>query len=209
MAISGSAFNEAIDRWKTLSDFGLDTDNLSAILDVRLKNLARYAGMTSVFNIARMAAQKRTAILVAFVLTWKTLALDDALGVLDAILGVIIRGARKIRQKKRLRSLKNMDKSAQTLASACSYLLKEETPDKSIRTEVFSHIPKQKLADIITLVREMAWPSDDNFHDEMVEQYKRVRHFQPHLLNTVKFSAGPTESITLNTFDYLSREFSS
>ncbi|MWN83251.1 hypothetical protein I5Z76_05109 (plasmid) [Escherichia coli] len=57
--------------------------------------LTRYAGMTSVFNIARMAQQKRTAVLVAFVLVWETLALDDALDVLDAMLAVIIRDARK------------------------------------------------------------------------------------------------------------------
>ncbi|OUK71127.1 hypothetical protein BZY52_26090 [Enterobacter hormaechei] len=40
-------------------------------------------------------------------------------------------------------------------------LLKEETPDESIRAEVFSYIPRQKLAEIITLVREIARPSDD------------------------------------------------
>ncbi|MFP1456005.1 hypothetical protein ACLB1O_32055 [Escherichia coli] len=74
------------------------------------------------------------------------------------------------------------------LASACSYLLKEEkTPDESIRAEVFSYIPRQKLAEIITLVREIARPSDDNFHEEMVEQYGRVSRFLPHLLNTVNF----------------------
>ncbi|ERO72630.1 transposase for transposon Tn3 [Klebsiella pneumoniae BIDMC 16] len=129
------------------------------------------------------------AVLVAFVLAWETLALDDALDVLDAMLAVIIRDARKIGQKKRLRSLKDLDKSALALASACSYLLKEETPDESIRAEVFSYIPRQKLAEIITLVREIARPSDDNFHDEMVEQYGRVRRFLPHLLNTVKFSS--------------------
>lgn len=138
-----------------------------------------------------------------------TLALDDALDVLDAMLAVIIRDARKIGQKKRLRSLKDLDKSALALASACSYLLKEETPDESIRTEVFSHIPRQKLADIIALVREIARPSDDNFHDEKVEQYGRVRRFLPRLLNTVKFSAAPAGSATLNACDYLSREFSS
>jgi len=120
VTISGPAFNEAIDRWKTLSDFGLHIDNLNAIPTVRLKNLARYAGMTLVFNIARMAPQKRTAILVAFVLAWDTLALDDALDVLDALLTVIIRDARKIGQKKRLRSLKDLDTSALALASACS-----------------------------------------------------------------------------------------
>ncbi len=139
----------------------------------------------------------------------ETLALDDALDVLDAMLAVIIRDARKIGQKKRLRSLKDLDKSALALASACSYLLKEETPDESIRAEVFSYIPRQKLAEIITLVREIARPSDDNFHEEMVEQYGRVRRFLPHLLNTVKFSSAPAGVTTLNACDYLSREFSS
>ncbi|WP_407260947.1 DUF4158 domain-containing protein [Klebsiella pneumoniae] len=158
VTISGPAFNEAIERWKTLNDFGLHAENLSTLPAVRLKNLARYAGMTSVFNIARMSPQKRMAVLVAFVLAWETLALDDALDVLDAMLAVIIRDARKIGQKKRLRSLKDLDKSALALASACSYLLKEETPDESIRAEVFSYIPRQKLAEIITLVREIARP---------------------------------------------------
>ncbi|HDL8516779.1 TPA: Tn3 family transposase [Yersinia enterocolitica] len=209
VTISGPAFNEAIERWKTLNDFGLHADNLSTLPAVRLKNLARYAGMTSVFNIARMSPQKRMAVLVAFVLAWETLALDDALDVLDAMLAVIIRDARKIGQKKRLRSLKDLDKSALALASACSYLLKEETPDESIRAEVFSYIPRQKLAEIITLVREIARPSDDNFHEEMVEQYGRVRRFLPHLLNTVKFSSAPAGVTTLNACDYLSREFSS
>ncbi|MBX9252311.1 Tn3 family transposase, partial [Klebsiella pneumoniae] len=102
-----------------------------------------------------------------------------------------------------------LDKSALALASACSYLLKEETPDESIRAEVFSYIPRQKLAEIITLVREIARPSDDNFHEEMVEQYGRVRRFLPHLLNTVKFSSAPAGVTTLNACDYLSREFSS
>lgn len=74
---------------------------------------------------------------------------------------------------------------------------------------MFNHIPRQKLADIIAIVREIARPSDDNFHDEMVEQYGRVRRFLPHLLNTVKFSAAPAGSTTLNACDYLSRELSS
>lgn len=114
------------------------------------------------------------------------------------MLAVIIRDARKIGQKKRLRSLKELDKSALALASTCSYLLKEETPDESIRAEVFSYIPKQKLAEIITLVREITRPSDDNFHEEM------VRRFLPHLLNTVKFLSAPVGVTTLNACDYLS-----
>jgi len=74
---------------------------------------------------------------------------------------------------------------------------------------VFSHIPRLKLADIIALVREIVRPSDDNFHNEMVGQYDRVRGFLPHLLHTVKFSAAPVESTTLTACDYQSHEFSS
>lgn len=149
------------------------------------------------------------AVLVAFVLAWETLALDDALDVLDAMLAVIVRDARKMGQKRRLRTLKDLDKSALMFASACSYLLSEGTPDESLRAEVFRHIPRQKLTEIIVLVREIARPSDDNFHDEMVEQYGRIRRFLPHLLNTVKFSAAPAGVTTLDACDYLSREFSS
>ncbi len=209
VTISGPAFNEAIERWKTLNDFGLHAENLSTLPAVRLKNLARYAGMTSVFNIAEDVTAEKDGGSGCLCPCMETLALDDALDVLDAMLAVIIRDARKIGQKKRLRSLKDLDKSALALASACSYLLKEETPDESIRAEVFSYIPRQKLAEIITLVRKIARPSDDNFHEEMVEQYGRVRRFLPHLLNTVKFSSAPAGVTTLNACDYLSREFSS
>ncbi|WP_428994790.1 hypothetical protein [Klebsiella pneumoniae] len=41
VTISGPAFNEAIERWKTLNDFGLHAENLSTLPAVRLKNLAR------------------------------------------------------------------------------------------------------------------------------------------------------------------------
>ncbi|MFO6017850.1 hypothetical protein, partial [Pseudomonas aeruginosa] len=68
---------EAIELCKSLHDFRLHAEILSTLPAVRLKNLARYAGMTSVFNIARMSPQKRMAVLVAFVLAWETLALDD------------------------------------------------------------------------------------------------------------------------------------
>ncbi len=38
VTISGPAFNEAIERWKTLNDFGLHAENLSTLPAVRLKN---------------------------------------------------------------------------------------------------------------------------------------------------------------------------
>ncbi len=67
-----------------------------------MKNLARYAGMTSLFNIARMSPQKRLAVLVDFVLALVTQALDDALESLLLMLGVLARGVHNIGAKKRV-----------------------------------------------------------------------------------------------------------
>ncbi|WP_407263688.1 hypothetical protein [Klebsiella pneumoniae] len=99
---------------------------------------------TSVFNIAGCHRRKGWGGSWLPLSLHEALALDDALDVLDAMLAVIIRDARKIGQKKRLRSLKDLDKSALALASRMSYLLKEETPDESIRAGGVQLHPKAK-----------------------------------------------------------------
>ncbi len=81
----------------------------------------------------------------------------------------------KIWVKKRLRTLKDLDKSALTLAEVCALILDEETGDSQLRDAIFALIPKPQLAESIATVHQIARPSDDKFHDEMVEQYGRVR----------------------------------
>ncbi|MEW5291649.1 MULTISPECIES: hypothetical protein [Erwinia] len=43
----------------------------------------------------------------------------------------------------------------------------------------------------------------------MVEQYRRIRRFLSHLLDTVEFSSATAGVTTLNACDYLSRKFTS
>lgn len=97
VTISGPAFNEAVDRYQALRDFGMHEVDFTGIPPVRFKNIARHAGMISMHKIARMPERKRTAILVAFAKTYETIALDEALDVLDllitAIAGEAIRSA--------------------------------------------------------------------------------------------------------------------
>jgi len=63
-----------------------------------------------------MPETKRTAILVAFVKAYEIIALDEALDVLDLLITHIAGEAKKLGQKKRLRTLKDLDKSALALA---------------------------------------------------------------------------------------------
>ena len=95
-------------------------------------------------KIARMPDDKRTAILVAFAKAFETIALDEALDVLDLLITSIAGEAKKIGQKKRLRTLKDLDKSALTLAGVCALILSDETQDDRLREAIFALIPKEK-----------------------------------------------------------------
>jgi hypothetical protein len=99
VTISAPAFNEAMKRYLELQAFGFGNFDCSHIPPVRLKNLARYAGIISAKKIARMPDDKRAAILVAFVRTFEIIALNDALDLLDLLTTGISRDAKKIGQK--------------------------------------------------------------------------------------------------------------
>ncbi len=201
--ISGPAFNEAIDRYLELKAFGMQMLNFTGIPPVRFKSLARHAGMISMHKIARMPENKRTAILVAFTKAYETIALDEALDVLDLLIAYIASEAKKLGQKKRLRSLKDLDKSALLLAEACALLLNESMQDETLRPTIFAKISRDKLTKSIATVHELARPYDDNFQNEMVEQYGRVRCFLPKLLNDIEFKAAPAGENTLDAYNYL------
>lgn len=204
VTISGPAFNKAVKRYLGLKAFGTKELNFTGIPPVRFKNLARHAGMISMHKIARMPEKKRTAILVAFARAYEAIALDEALDILDLLVTDIAGKAKKLGQKKRLRTLKDLDKSALALAKVCALILNESMDDDMLREAIFTRLPREKLAESIATVNELARPYDDNFHDEMVEQYGRIRLFLPKLLNDLEFRAAPAGKATLEAFQYLS-----
>lgn len=138
--------------------------------------------MISMHKIARMPESKRTAILVAFAKAYETIALYEALDVLDLLITYIAGEAKKPGQKKRLRTLKDLDKSALALAEVCALILNEGMQDKPLRSAIFAKMPREKLAESIATVHELARPYYNNFQDEMVGQYGWVRRFLPKLL---------------------------
>jgi hypothetical protein len=82
------------------------------------------------------------AILVAFVRTFEIIALDDALDLLDLLTTGISSNAKKIGQKKRLRTLKDLDKAALSLVKACEQVLNEGTTNTKLREAIYTLIPK-------------------------------------------------------------------
>jgi TnpA family transposase len=205
VTISATAFNEAMKRYLELQAFGFGSFDFSHIPPVRLKNMARYAGIISAKKIARMPDDKRAAILVAFVRAFEIIALDDALDLLDLLTTGISTDAKKIGQKKRLRTLKDLDKAALSLAKVCEQVLNEDTKNAKLREAIYTLISKEKLLETIETINNLARPMGDKFHDEIVEQYGRVYKFLPRALKDIVFKAAPAGKNTLEALEYLAR----
>jgi hypothetical protein len=203
ITVSGPSFIQAVERYKGLMAFGMRFLDFSRIPPVRLKILARHASMISTYKIDRMPDDKRTAMLVAFVRSFEVIALDEALDVLDLLITDITGKAKKAGQKERLRTIKDLDKSALVLAEVCSLILNENTRNNELREAILSRVSVEKLKESINTVNSLARPIDDNFYSEIVEQYGRVRRFLPKMLQDIDFNAAPAGKAILEAFKYL------
>jgi hypothetical protein len=65
--------------------------------------------------------------------------------VLEALLREFFGDASKADKKARLRTLKDLDQVAATLAHACQLLLDPSVPDAELRTTLFEKIPRDTL----------------------------------------------------------------
>jgi TnpA family transposase len=204
VTISGPAFNAAIDRYLELQSFGIQKLDFTHIPPVRLNNLARHASVISMPKIVRMADDKRIAILLAFVKSFEIIALDDALDILDLMITKISSDAKNLGQKNRLRTLKDLDKSALALADVCLLIINDdETNESQLREMIFTQTSKAQLTEFIAIVNNLARPYNDKFHDEIVGQYGRVKRFLPRLLNDIDFNAAPAGESIFAALQYL------
>lgn len=89
------------------------------------------------------------------------------------------------------------------LARACALLLDDNTDVPDLRQVIFKCVPQNRLAESVSKVNELARPQNNNFHDEMVEQYGRGKRFLPAVLRDLHFRAAPAGEHVLAAIHYL------
>jgi hypothetical protein len=155
VTVSGPSFTEALERYTRLRNLEFSRLNFSGLPAIQLRNLARYAGMASARYIARMPEARRLAVLTAFVKAQEIAALDEAVDVLDMLILTSPVRQRK-GQKKRLRTLKDLDRAA-LLARACALLLDENTDESACERPYSKACRSQGLRSL--LIKLMSWPA--------------------------------------------------
>jgi len=201
--VSGPSLVEAIGRLQSVRELGIRLPSTASIPPSRLASLARFANTAKVSAVARLPAARRLATLAAFVHGLEATAHDDALEVLELLLNELFGAAMQADKKARLRSLKDLDSAAITLAEACRFLLDPMLPDGELRAAVFARIPPPLLTQAVGAVNTLTRPPDDVFYHELVARYRSVRRFLPTVLNHLRFGASPGGEPVVKALDYL------
>ena len=195
----------ALERLAAIRALGIDVGAAGRVPPGRVRVLARFAELAKVTAIARLTPARRTATLAAFLHTLEAAAQDDALDLLDVLLGEMFAAATKAGEQARLRTLKDLDAAALQLGRACGVLLDEAITGDAVRGAVFARIERGELAAAVGRVEALARPPEDVYCRELLAGYGRVRRFLPTLLRTVRFEATPAGEPVRAALDYLAR----
>ena len=156
-------------RWRR------ELPSLDRLPTSRITGLARFASAAKAQAVERLPDERRVATLLAFVRTLEATAHDDVLDLFDVIVTDMFADAKVAGQKDRLGSIRDLDAAALILRQACAVLLDDSMPDRTVRRAVFDRISREKLAEAIARIDNLARPEDDHYFKELRNQHRRLR----------------------------------
>ena len=193
----------ALGRIDDVRELGTNLSVSSRIPPTRIQALARFAATAKASAVERLPDERRVATLVAFILNLETVALDDALDLLDIVITEIFSDAKNAGEKARLRRIKDLDAAAIQLSQVCRLILDQNVPDAALREAVFAAVAQENLEAAVGQVERLVRPPEDIYYQELCDSFRRVRTFLPSLLRTLRFGATPAGHPVLEALEYL------
>jgi TnpA family transposase len=201
---SAPALVEALKRLEEVRALGVGTLDLAGIPTGQLKTLARYAATSWAPVLARMPADRRTATLVAFARAFEATAQDDALDVLDLLIGTLLTRVENAGDQARLRTLRDLDAAALRLRDACRVALDPRYSDLELREAMLAAAGgEDKLELAVTTVTDLTRQPEDHYYEDLLSRYSQMRQFLPTLLRTVPFQGTAAGRLVLEALAFL------
>ena len=193
----------ALGRIDDVRELGINLSVSGRIPPTRIQALARFAATAKANSLQRLPVVRRVATLAAFILNLETVALDDALDLLDIVITEIFSDAKNAGEKARLRRIKDLDAAAIQLSQVCRLILDQNVPDAALREAVFAVVAQENLEAAVGQVERLVRPPEDIYYQELCDSFRRVRTFLPSLLRTLRFGATPAGHPVLEALEYL------
>jgi hypothetical protein len=204
VTISPIALKIALDRINDLRQVELSELNVSWLAPDRLKKLARYAGLSKADTLNRLNVPRKWATLAAFVYVYETRAVDEALDLFDGLVQTRLTRVGQQGEKKRLRTLRDLDAAARQLREAGALLLSLESDKPVDLNEVFFKIiSREQLATAVAQIDILTRPPDDTYYELLLNHYSQFRRFLPTFWSTLTFAGLDSEAALLEAMTFL------
>jgi TnpA family transposase len=197
---------DALQRLRAARELGVNDLDLSELPAARLKQLARSASTARAQAIQRMPAERGMATLVAFACILQATAQDDVLDVLDRLLTGLLARVDRQEQRRRLRTIGDLDLAALLLRDIGLVVLDQARSDHTVRREIFARWPRQRIEQAVATVGALARPPENNQAPEaLLHRYSMVRQFLPLLLEAITPRATQGGRAVLAAWEFLQR----
>lgn len=194
---------QALVRLNRIRELGVSGLSLREIPAGRVKAMARFVAEAAPSHLSRLSQTQRLARLLCFARHFETQALDESLDLLDALLVQAKNRARASGEKTRLRSLRDLDGAALTIALAIEIFLDERFASPEIRTRVYAKVPRETVQQALEQVKSLTRPPEDTFLPELLQRYRSVRKFLLPLLEAVDFQSTQAGKPLLQALEFL------
>ena len=162
--------------------------------DAVIEKLARSARKMRPAALIRLPEPQRSATLAALFSAMEGIALDEAIELFDQLIAQTVKDAARDYAAARMRTLRDLDAAALTLARVGDFALINTEDDAMLRRahdELIAELGGETIEDAIKRTRQLARPPDDRHFQEFCTYWRRVRRLFAGLLQRAEFSASP------------------
>lgn len=196
-------------RIDAIRAYGLAPPAPTAVPNALVLRLARVARTMRPSAIAAAREPHRTAVVAALFHTLEAVAIDDAVELFDALMADIFRDAKAARQKKRLRSLGDLDAAALILRALAGRVMTDDDGDTDLtfrawRTALYADLNYGALAEATERVDALVRSQGDKPLEELPPKWRTTQTLFRNLLARVAFEASPKGQPVTAALDYLS-----
>jgi hypothetical protein len=193
-------------RLRAARELGVGDLDLSRLPPGRLKQLARSANTARAQSIQRMPVERSMATLVAFACILQASAQDDVLDVVDRVFTDLLARVDRQEQRRRLRTIGDLDMAALLLRDIGLAVLDEAKSDRTLRHDILARWPRERIEQAVATVGALARPPENNQAPEaLLNRYSMVRQFLPLLLQTLSPHATQGGRAALAAWEFLLR----
>jgi len=184
-SVTAAGMLGALTRLTEVQALGVGDVDLTGVSPGRLAALARNASAAKAQTVARMTTDRRDATLLAAARHLQATATDDALDLLDQLLGALLARAHRAGRQERMRTLPELDVAATHLRDAVKVLLDPPDGDlAAVWAAITARVSRANLEAAVAAVDQTTRPDVDTHLADLLSRYTTVRRFLPALLTT-------------------------